>query len=99
MRGTKNRASRKEKKLGKKGSRGVKVRTVDQANDRFHQLSMAAVTINRKLRRSATTEMNDPVQLTKNNDDIAVITINNWPVNALGPDVPEGIDRIILNQW
>jgi 3-hydroxyacyl-CoA dehydrogenase len=41
--------------------------------------------------------MNDLVQLTKEND-VAVITINNPPVNALSPGVPEGIsgalDRI-----
>jgi 3-hydroxyacyl-CoA dehydrogenase len=34
--------------------------------------------------------MSDLVQLTKDND-IAVITINNPPVNALSPGVPEGI--------
>jgi len=34
--------------------------------------------------------MNDLVQLTKEND-IAVITINNPPVNALSPGVPQGI--------
>ena len=34
--------------------------------------------------------MSDLVQLTKNND-IAVVTINNPPVNALSPGVPEGI--------
>jgi 3-hydroxyacyl-CoA dehydrogenase len=34
--------------------------------------------------------MSDLVQLTKQ-DDIAVITINNPPVNALSPGVPEGI--------
>src|ERR1700740_1655955 len=34
--------------------------------------------------------MSDLVQLTKQND-IAVITINNPPVNALSPGVPEGI--------
>ncbi len=34
--------------------------------------------------------MSDLVQFTKNND-IAIITINNPPVNALSPGVPEGI--------
>ncbi len=34
--------------------------------------------------------MNDLVQFTKN-DNVAVITINNPPVNALSPGVPEGI--------
>src|SRR3984893_17206308 len=34
--------------------------------------------------------MSDLVQVTKNGD-IAVITINNPPVNALSPGVPEGI--------
>ena len=34
--------------------------------------------------------MSDLVQLTKNNG-IAIITINNPPVNALSPGVPEGI--------
>src|SRR5258708_38610893 len=34
--------------------------------------------------------MSDLVQLTKDND-IAIITINNPPVNALSPGVPEGI--------
>ena len=34
--------------------------------------------------------MTDLVQLTKDNG-IAVITINNPPVNALSPGVPEGI--------
>jgi 3-hydroxyacyl-CoA dehydrogenase len=38
--------------------------------------------------------MNDRVQLTRDND-IAVITINNPPVNALSPGVPEGIARAI----
>jgi 3-hydroxyacyl-CoA dehydrogenase len=38
--------------------------------------------------------MTDPVQLTKDNG-IAVITINNPPVNALSPGVPEGIARAI----
>src|SRR5258708_2560008 len=36
------------------------------------------------------TRMSDLVQLTKDND-IAIITINNPPVNALSPGVPEGI--------
>jgi 3-hydroxyacyl-CoA dehydrogenase len=40
--------------------------------------------------------MSDLVQLTKQND-IAVITINNPPVNALSPGVPEGISEA-LNQ-
>jgi enoyl-CoA hydratase/carnithine racemase len=34
--------------------------------------------------------MSDLVQLTKDND-IAIIMINNPPVNALSPGVPEGI--------
>jgi enoyl-CoA hydratase/carnithine racemase len=34
--------------------------------------------------------MTDVVQLTKDKD-IAIITINNSPVNALSPGVPEGI--------
>ncbi len=38
--------------------------------------------------------MNDLVRLTKEND-IAVITINNPPVNALGPGVPEGISEAL----
>ena len=38
--------------------------------------------------------MTDLVQLTKENG-IAVITINNPPVNALSPGVPEGIARAI----
>ena len=38
--------------------------------------------------------MSDLVQLTKNGD-IAVITINNPPVNALSPGVPEGITAAI----
>ena len=38
--------------------------------------------------------MSDLVQLTKNGD-IAVITINNPPVNALSPGVPEGIGEAI----
>ena len=38
--------------------------------------------------------MSDLVQLTKNND-IAIITINNPPVNALSPGVPEGIAEAI----
>ena len=38
--------------------------------------------------------MSDLVQLTKQND-IAVITINNPPVNALGPGVPEGISEAL----
>jgi enoyl-CoA hydratase/carnithine racemase len=36
--------------------------------------------------------MIDLVQLTKDND-IAIITITNPPVNALSPDVPEGISE------
>ena len=43
--------------------------------------------------------MSDLVQLTKaqftKNDNIAVITINNPPVNALSPGVPEGISDAI----
>ena len=38
--------------------------------------------------------MSDLVQLTKNND-VAIITINNPPVNALSPGVPEGIAEAI----
>src|SRR5580700_483053 len=38
--------------------------------------------------------MNDLVQLTKDNG-IAVITINNPPVNALSPGVPEGISEAL----
>jgi 3-hydroxyacyl-CoA dehydrogenase len=38
--------------------------------------------------------MSDLVQFTKNND-IAIITINNPPVNALSPGVPEGIYEAI----
>src|SRR5258708_16763376 len=41
------------------------------------------------LKRESTL-MSDLVQLTKDND-IAIITINNPPVNALSPGVPEGI--------
>src|SRR5438445_6886803 len=38
--------------------------------------------------------MSDLVQLSKDND-IAIITINNPPVNALSPGVPEGISEAI----
>src|SRR5215467_2814675 len=38
--------------------------------------------------------MSDLVQLTKDND-IAIITVNNPPVNALSPGVPEGIAEAI----
>jgi 3-hydroxyacyl-CoA dehydrogenase len=38
--------------------------------------------------------MSDLIQLTKDND-IAIITINNPPVNALSPGVPEGISDAI----
>ena len=38
--------------------------------------------------------MTDLVQLTKHND-IAIITINNPPVNALSPGVPEGISEAL----
>src|SRR5690242_11391062 len=38
--------------------------------------------------------MNDLVQLTKDSD-IAVITINNPPVNALSPGIPEGISEAL----
>src|SRR6202521_5513470 len=38
--------------------------------------------------------MTDLIQLTKQND-IAVITINNPPVNALSPGVPEGISEAL----
>jgi hypothetical protein len=41
--------------------------------------------------------MTDLVQLTKDND-IAVITINNPPVNALSPGVPEGISEALDKQ-
>ena len=38
--------------------------------------------------------MSDLIQLTKD-DDVAIITINNPPVNALSPGVPEGISDAI----
>ena len=38
--------------------------------------------------------MNDLVQLSKEND-VAVITIDNPPVNALSPGVPEGISEAL----
>jgi len=38
--------------------------------------------------------MSDLVQLSKEND-IAIITINNPPVNALSPGVPQGIGESI----
>ena len=38
--------------------------------------------------------MSDLVQLTKDKD-VAIITINNPPVNAIGPGVPEGISQAI----
>src|SRR6202790_3870311 len=38
--------------------------------------------------------MSDLVQLTKDKD-VAILTINNPPVNALGPGVPEGISQAI----
>ncbi len=38
--------------------------------------------------------MSDLIQFTKN-DNIAIITINNPPVNALSPGVPEGISAAI----
>ena len=38
--------------------------------------------------------MSDLVQLTKDSD-VAVITINNPPVNALSPGVPEGISEAL----
>ncbi len=43
--------------------------------------------------------MNDLIQLTKDGD-IAIITINNPPVNAISPGVPEGISEAIdqINQ-
>jgi len=40
------------------------------------------------------TQMSDLVQFTRDND-IAVITINNPPVNALSPGVPQGIEEAI----
>src|SRR5579862_3928928 len=39
-------------------------------------------------------KMNDLIQLTKDGD-IAIITINNPPVNAISPGVPEGISEAI----
>jgi len=40
--------------------------------------------------------MSDLVQLTKDKDkDIAIITINNPPLNAIGPGIPEGISQAI----
>ena len=39
-------------------------------------------------------ERNDLVTLTKTGD-IAVVTINNPPVNALSPGVPEGVLRLV----
>ena len=43
--------------------------------------------------------MSDLIQLTKDGD-IAIITINNPPVNAISPGVPEGISEAIdqINQ-
>ena len=38
--------------------------------------------------------MADLVQLTKDKD-IAIITINNPPVNVLSPGVPEGISEVL----
>ena len=38
--------------------------------------------------------MSDLIQLTKDGD-IAIITINNPPVNAISPGVPEGISEAI----
>ena len=38
--------------------------------------------------------MDDLVQFTKSGN-VAVITINNPPVNALGPGVPDGISHSI----
>ena len=38
--------------------------------------------------------MNNSVRITKDND-VAIITIDNPPVNALGPGVPEGIGAAI----
>ena len=38
--------------------------------------------------------MSDLIQLTKDGD-IAIITINNPPVNAISPGVPEGISAAI----
>jgi 3-hydroxyacyl-CoA dehydrogenase len=38
--------------------------------------------------------MSELVQLTKDND-VAIITVNNPPVNALSPGVPEGISEAI----
>src|SRR5262249_7600469 len=45
-------------------------------------------------RRERTVDMSELVQLTRDND-IAIITINNPPVNALSPGVPEGISDAI----
>ena len=39
--------------------------------------------------------MNELIQLTINNEGVAVITIDNPPVNALGPGVPEGISAAL----
>jgi 3-hydroxyacyl-CoA dehydrogenase len=44
--------------------------------------------------RREATEMNGLIQFTKS-DDVAIITINNPPVNALSPGVPEGIAEAI----
>ena len=38
--------------------------------------------------------MSDLIQLTKDGD-IAIVTINNPPVNAISPGVPEGISAAI----
>ena len=46
------------------------------------------------VRRREITAMDDLVQLTKDRD-IAIITINNPPVNALSPGVAQGISRAI----
>src|SRR3984957_14032407 len=46
------------------------------------------------MKTSGSTDMSDLVQFAKDNE-IAVITINNPPVNALSPGVPEGISEAI----
>jgi 3-hydroxyacyl-CoA dehydrogenase len=48
----------------------------------------------RKFRGRESSHMSDLIQLT-NDNDIAIITINNPPVNALSPGVPEGISDAI----
>jgi 3-hydroxyacyl-CoA dehydrogenase len=52
----------------------------------------AAVKCRQNLKEAS--QMSDLVQLSKSGD-IAIITINNPPVNALGPGVPEGIAQAV----